>query len=325
MGKAVMPKFTNKHNIPLPLAVMLAHDDYDHNDDPYTISATSLLKSTRQLVLATRSTGEEEPVDISTLIASTQGTALHDALEKAWLSPKLPETLKALGLTASVAEQVRVNPTDGKAGRFDIFMEIRKDKKIGRWTISGKFDFIMEGIPHDLKNTSTFKWSGSHQDYIDQLSIYRWLNPDLTKEDLGRILFWFKDYSEWSSSKAGYPPFPLVQKELNLRPPRQTEKWIKDKLDLVEKHLDTPEPELPLCTSEELWQSPSKFKYYSKPDAVKASKVFDSMTLASSYMMGKGKGRIVEAKGEARACKYCNVRSGCSQYGQLVQQGLIKD
>lgn len=316
-------KYTNKHNIPLPLAVMLAHDDYDYNNDPYTLSATSLLKSTRQLVLGTRGIGESEPVDISTLIASTQGTALHDALEKAWLSPKLPETLKALGIPPAVIEQVRVNPTDGKAGRFDIFMEIRKDKKIGKWTISGKFDFIMEGTLHDLKNTSTFKWSGSHQDYVDQLSTYRWLNPDITDKALGRILFWFKDYSEWNNTKTAYPPFALVQKELSLRPPAQTEAWIKQKIHAIEKHMDTPEPKLPLCTTEELWQGKSKYKYFAKPDSTRASKVFDTMTEASSYMMGKGKGRVVEAKGEAKACTYCNVRSGCSQYGALVQQGLI--
>ena len=47
-------KFTNKNNIPLSLAVWLVTDEYDYVDKPNYISATSLLKPTRQLVLSKR-------------------------------------------------------------------------------------------------------------------------------------------------------------------------------------------------------------------------------------------------------------------------------
>lgn len=317
-------RYTNKHNIPLPIAVMLIHDEYDHDDTPNVLSVTTMLKSVRRIILETRGSPVEQEMDISELIASTQGTALHDALERAWLSPKLPEMLQQLGIPKRVAEKIRVNPTDGTRTPLDIFLEKRSSKKLGKWTISGKFDFIMEGKPMDLKNTSTFKWSGDHDDYIMQLSMYRWLNPDLTNKDLGEIMFWFKDFSNYSSGKSGYPPFSIAGKQLNLLTPAATESWVKKKLNQLEQYMDTPEKQLPLCTPKELWQSAPSFKYYSKPDAMKASKVFDSMHEANSHMLSKGKGHIVEVGAEPKACGYCPARMGCSQYSSMVQQGIVK-
>ena len=45
---------TNNHGISLPLAVWLLHDDYDYVKDENYISATSLLKSTKQIILSKR-------------------------------------------------------------------------------------------------------------------------------------------------------------------------------------------------------------------------------------------------------------------------------
>ena len=45
---------TNTENIPLPLAVWLSHDSYDFIGGKNRISATSLLKPTRQFVLSAR-------------------------------------------------------------------------------------------------------------------------------------------------------------------------------------------------------------------------------------------------------------------------------
>ena len=315
-----MPKFTNKHNIPLPLAVLLASDDYDHNPDPYTISVTSLLKSVRQIVLGSRTPASEQEMDVSDLIASTQGTALHDAMERAWLSPKLPEVLMSLGLPKKVAEGIRVNPTEGSTP-LDVFLERRTDKKVGNWTVSGKFDFIMEGKPMDLKNTSTFSWNKDPKDYILQLSLYRWLNPDITNKDLGQIMYWFKDFSSYS--KGDYPPFPIVGKEFQLMSPAETQQWVTQKLALVDRYIDQPEPELPLCTQQELWQNDPTFKYYASPSAKRASKNFTTYAEAYNFMLSKGKGEVREVKSEPRACNFCPARLGCSQYGSMVQQGII--
>ncbi|AUR97966.1 exonuclease [Vibrio phage 1.245.O._10N.261.54.C7] len=318
-----MPKYTNKHNIPLPLAVLLATDEYDHNDEPWTISATKLLGSVRQIVLESRVSAEEVEIDISDLIASTQGTALHDAMERAWLNPKLPEVLKSLGLPARVADKVRVNPTEGKTN-LDVHLERRTSKKIGKWTVSGKFDFIMEEMPMDLKNTSVYSWGKSSDDYKMQLSMYRWLNPDITSKDLGKIMFWFKNWSEYAKKGDGYPPFTIAEKTINLLSPAHTEHWVSQKLNQIDLYWNTPESELPLCTPEEMWQAPSEFKYYSSATSQRASKKFDNTHEAHTYMLSKGKGEVREIKQSPTKCGYCNARFKCSQYASMVQQGIVK-
>ena len=48
-------QITNKHGIPLPLAVWLVSHEYDdHSHIPNYISTTTLLRPTRQIVLSER-------------------------------------------------------------------------------------------------------------------------------------------------------------------------------------------------------------------------------------------------------------------------------
>jgi len=44
-------RYANVSDVPLALAVFLATDSYDYNPDPNTVSATTLLKPIRQIVL----------------------------------------------------------------------------------------------------------------------------------------------------------------------------------------------------------------------------------------------------------------------------------
>ena len=76
---------TNKHDLNLAMQVWLLNDNYDYNTDPKYISATSLLKSVKQIILERRlSSGLEG--DISDLITSKYGTAIHSALMRLLLS-----------------------------------------------------------------------------------------------------------------------------------------------------------------------------------------------------------------------------------------------
>ena len=81
---------TNKFNLPLPLQVWLAGDSYDYVNNPKYISATSILKPVRQIVLSKRLS--EQDIDLSDKIAVSTGTAIHDGIECAWTNPKLSLT-----------------------------------------------------------------------------------------------------------------------------------------------------------------------------------------------------------------------------------------
>ena len=100
-------KYTNKENIPLAFAVLLATDRYDAKTDSKTISATTLQKSIREIVLSLRSQSGGSQ-DISERISSTIGTAIHSALEQAWLDPY--KALEALDFKGY--KDVKVNPIE---------------------------------------------------------------------------------------------------------------------------------------------------------------------------------------------------------------------
>ena len=124
-------KITNKFNVPLPLAVWLATDNYEYTDDPKIISATSLLKPLKSIILGMRATTKAE-VDVSDLVASRLGTSIHTAVEAAWLSTKLTHTLEALGVPHSIRKQIQVNPDPSEASTevLPVYLEQRKTKEV---------------------------------------------------------------------------------------------------------------------------------------------------------------------------------------------------
>jgi hypothetical protein len=87
---------TNEKDIALPLAIWLLNDEYDYIDTPNYISVTTLMKPIKQIVLAQRVPAESKGFDLSDLIASRMGTALHDSIEKA-INTNRSKALRMLG------------------------------------------------------------------------------------------------------------------------------------------------------------------------------------------------------------------------------------
>ena len=97
-----MTQYTNNTGIPLALCVLFVNDLYDHSSEPNIISVTTLLDSVRQIILGMRATGEGTK-DVSDMVASCYGTALHSALEQAWLNPY--KALEELGYPKAIVEK----------------------------------------------------------------------------------------------------------------------------------------------------------------------------------------------------------------------------
>lgn len=311
-----MVKFTNNENIPLPLAVWLAHSDYDFKGERYKISATSLLKSTRQFILAARVPLDERVNDISDFIASTYGSAMHDSIEKAWKKGRGP-ALKKLGYSDRQIDRIRINPEKVEPNTIPIFIERRKERKLGKWTISGKLDMCMEGRLNDFKSTSVYAHilGSKDQDYIRQGSIYRWIHDDIVTDDVIQIQHIFTDWSRGKSKQQkDYPPSRLMDYTLPLMSLEETEQFIGNKLNEIEHFFDKPEHELPYCTDVELWRSDPQYKYYANPEKMgRATKVFDTEADAIAEKQSRGKGVVITIPGEVRACGYCPAFNYCSQ------------
>lgn len=322
-----MSRYSNVSAVPLSLAVFLATDHYDHNPDPHTLSATALIKPLRQIVLSARVPANDGVVDLIQMMPSRMGTAIHDGIERAW-KDNFPTAMETLGYPKGVIKQIRINPTKEELvdGVIPIYMEQRAVRKLGNFNISGKFDFVGDGRVEDFKSTSVYTAIHATNDdkYIQQGSIYRWLNPEIITNNQMAIQFIFTD---WSRNKAmqdpKYPQQRIQQKILDLMSIQETEGFIKTKLNLIEKHWDSPEAELPQCSNDDLWRSDPVFKYYKNPEKTsRSTKNFDNRQDALIRLSEDGNvGIVKEQPGQVTACKYCNAFSVCSQKDALIQAG----
>lgn len=315
-------------DLPLSLKVWLAHKTYDSVDDPKCISATTILRPTKSLVLGMRVQEAETSTDLVRLIPSSIGTSIHTAIETAWLDKNLPETLKTAGIASNAVGRIKVNPETVEEGDIPIYMEIRNQKEIDGWKITGKFDFICDGVLEDFKSTSVYTWiNQSNADkYIEQGSIYRWLNPELIKADYMYIRYIFTD---WSAAKAmqdkTYPQSRIISQKYELMSVEATENMLKTNINNLIKYLDAPEDQIPECTAKELWQRDSVFKYYKDPNKkARSTKNFSTYHEAYQKFIEDGSiGEVVEVKGEVVFCKYCNAITICEQARQYIDQGLL--
>ena len=324
-----MKLVTNDLHIDNIIATWLAANSYTGYKPGKYISATTLLKSTQQQVLQLRAQNNEDVVqviDISTLLKSRIGTAIHADIQQCWENPQLRiPALQTLGIPNELITKIDVNPAIPNEEHVNLYFEHREEKEFKGWTISGQFDLVVGDTLHDFKSTSTYTYIHKikDQDYIEQGSIYRWLNPDLIKDDFLTIHYIFTD---WQAIKAksteGYPPHPFVSVKLPLMSLNETESMITERLMKIEANLDR--EDLPPCDphtlmQEEVWQ------YFPTSQALRASKNFNNPVEANAYLASKGFGFIKKKPTEPKGCSYCNCRGICKQYETFKAQGLIKE
>ena len=322
-----MSKYANTSSVPLSLAVFLATDNYDHDQDESTISATALIKPLRQIVLSARVPEDMTPVDLVNLVPSRMGSAIHDAIERSW-KDNYSNALAILGYPKRVIEKIRINPKPEELtdGVIPIYMEQRAKKTVGKFTVTGKYDFIGDGRVEDFKSTSTYTATNNTNDekYIWQGSIYRWLNPQIITKDEMAIQFIFTD---WSKAKAmadpKYPQQRIQQRILPLKSIQETDAFVTRKLNQIEQYWGATEEQLPLCTDTDLWRSEPVFKYYKNPEKrARSTKNFDNRHDAQlRYIEDGSVGIVVEQPGQVTACKYCPAFAVCSQKDALIASG----
>lgn len=320
-------RYTNVSDVPLALAVFLASDNYDHNNDPYTISTTTLIKPLRQVVLPPRLPPGTGLVPLADMMANRMGAAIHDGIERAW-KDNYKGAMQAMGLPKQVISRIAINPKPSELTEdtIPVYMEQRLSKTMGKWTITGKFDFVGEGRVQDFKSTSTFTYrkQTNADKYSQQGSIYRWLDPKMITQDEMDIHYIFKD---WKASMAkadpNYPPRSFHRQSFPLMGIPETGQFIARRILDIEKYWDVDEPELPKCTDEELWRSEAVFKYYANPEkTLRSTKNFDSKQEAYTYLAEKnGKGIVKEQPGQVMACKYCPAFAICTQKDDLIASG----
>lgn len=297
-------QYLNRHKLPQYIVDWLVNDDYDYNTDPLTLSCTTLMKPVRAYWLTFRH-GDDLEIDVSDLVASRLGRAIHNSLEQIQTPGVQKET--------RVTRQVEMDGvTYTIRGTYDLLVN-----EGGKWTL------------RDIKTTSVWSYiyGGKDEDYKKQLSIYRWLLQGTQPvEPVAFIDFFFTD---WSSTKAkmeeGYPQQRIMAGyKIELMSLEETESYIKERLLAFFAHKDKLDSDLPLCTKEELWASADSFAVM-KPGAQRATKVCESNDEALVYIRDKSvkNGYVEFRQGKVKRCKYCSAAPFCSQYKSLQKAGLI--
>ncbi len=326
-------QYNNVNEVSLALAVWLAHDSYDYCDDPNTISVTTLLRPIRQIVLAPRIPPGEGLPDLGSMLKSRLGTAIHDGIERAWFN-NYKSAMRALGISEQVIDRIIINPSkeclENEPKGIPIYLEQRLTRKHGKWTITGKIDFIGQGKVQDFKSTTVWAYmnqAGSVK-YVEQGSLYRWLDPEIITQDQMQIHYIFTDWKgSFVKTDPKYPTKSFYTQNFDLLSEQATEFLVNKKLALIDKYWDAPEEDIPYCTDEELWRSKPQFKYYKNGDinAARSTKNFDTNQDAVIHMTtkGGGAGAIREVPGQVTACKYCPVFAMCSQKDALITSGEL--
>lgn len=322
-------KLTNNTGLSLFAQVYLAHETYDREEAG--LSVTTLLKPVKQIILARRVPEGMASADVADMIASSNGTAIHDAFEAAWKSPKLVDTLTRLGYPKGVASKVRVNPSAEEVaagGIIPVYTEIRSAKDVLGIRVTGKFDFIGDGVVEDLKNTSVWKYLNADFDhYILQGSMYKWLNPTLVTKDWMNLTFQFTDWNgrDRNMNPDNYPPARMHTRRLQLMDVSETQKWVERKIVQLVDLEHAPEEDMPPCTDKELWRKADTYRYFAKPEkayepGARSTKNFTDLAEANLHVATKG-GVIVTKRGGVTGCKYCNAFLACKQKDALIAAG----
>jgi hypothetical protein len=283
-----------ENRLGLPEAIVKAVSTELHNKTDKELSATTLLKGIKEIIIERRHWNELK-VDAADSIWAVWGEAVHALLE-----------------------------TEGKHE----FCEVDVHDFIGEIKITGRIDnYDMEaGVITDYKTASVWKiLVGDLEDWRMQGIIYSWLlhNNDCRVKKC-RIVAMLKDHSK-SKAKfdSSYPQSPVfiyefqVTKELL----EEAEKFVKQRVAEYLKYIDKADDDIPPCTDKERWAEKTKHAVMKKGNK-RAVKVCDTIIEAQQKADSLGAGHYVETRpGTSKKCSdYCVCKDYCNFYNNIVKQ-----
>lgn len=305
-------EFTNNSQIPKELAIFAIYHAAQYDGKPTTatnMSVSDFLTPMRKLLYKIKNPPVSEAQDVAYIMKSAKGTSMHSGLE---------EALEWYG---------------------GYKQEIRSETVVDGVTVSGKFDLIdLETMTlKDLKNVSNFAYKRLMQDmeklqtldntlniyqrmeaiptyskFQIQLSMYKWLNPELGLKPWGDIIFSLNDgggmerYSIDNNHR-----FPLLLDE-------EINEFVKQHIATMKQHLA--DGTMPRCSDDDRGFKPGSWKLQrvsktnGKLTTVRGS-IFDNEPDFREFVRTKGKPGDVELITEPTyaLCNYCAFSSICDQ------------
>jgi hypothetical protein len=268
-------KYTNKHNIPEPLASALKFESRPFN--PKRLSVTTLIGSPRIAVLRERH-GEESECDISENLWMFLGQMGHRVVEE--------------------------------AGRPEDLVEEKLTYQVGDYTVVGKVDLWVDGIVTDYKITSVWSYIlGSSRDYEEQLNCYDFLFRHNGFESKGlQVVMICRD---WQQSKAetdkDYPKCPVLVVPVRQWATDEQQHYIEQRMSILRASRLESDEELVPCTKDEMWERGEAWAV-KKKGGKRAKRVFDNPEAAEKLLGELGDAFEIEHRpGDRIRCR----RNGC--------------
>lgn len=288
-------RITNHFLLPAPFVNIAKNPSYSKGKAH--ISATSLLNSPKIVTLLKKYDDELEQ-DVSDMIWSIFGSAVHNVLEKG-------------------ADENNI-------------VEQRLTTEIDGWVVSGAIDLQhveKDGINiKDYKTTSVWAVMNDKPEWEQQLNIYGYLVSKNKKQPVKslQIVAILKDWSKREAErKPDYPQRNVTLVNIPLWTFEEQEAFVKGR---IAKHsaaefASETEAELPDCTPQEMWEKPPVWAVM-KQGGVRAKSLHDSLELAEVAKKESGDGyEIQERKGDRTRCKdYCLVNKWCKQYQTYLEK-----
>jgi hypothetical protein len=281
-------KLTNKHGIPDTFLNVLKRPTYSKGRAH--LSATQLLNSPK-IVALTKKFEDELEQDVSDMVWSLFGTAIHGVLEH------------------------------GKDDNH--IVEERLHATIDGWRISGAIDLQIITGPEtvsvrDYKTTSSWAVMNEKIEWEQQLNIYAWLVENVKGKivDSVGIVAIIRDWSRREAAKnPDYPQAPVKEIPITLWPYQKREDFISERISKhseCEFHMETDE-DLPPCTPEEMWEKPTTWAL-KKKGGVRAIKVYETQEEAEAALDPKVHEIEVRLGSRTRCESFCPVNTYCQQW-----------
>lgn len=280
-------KILNPHNLPQALVKLCSLEE--HNKEG-CVSATTLLKGTKQIILEHRHWNEIEEL-VDDRIWQLLGTTGHKLLED--------------------------NETEA-------FTEEEFECKVNGKTVTGCVDSynMEEKSITDFKFTSVWKTIYKNfDDYKKQGLVYAWLlKHEGLEVEKCRFLLILRDWSKGEAQrKPEYPQSQIYEYVFDVTDEdlKEIEKYVYEKVDSITNNEKLDDDAIEPCTAEERWASADTWAI-KKTGRKTALKVCSTKEEAENLMEKLGGTEIEFRPGQSKRCTdYCSCAKWCNFYKSL--------
>ena len=302
--------FTNNTKLSKEHAIFSAYHSTLYSGNPPRegkLSTTTIIGSVKQALMAIKYSSEETgPEDVSNLMASAKGTAMHNGLTAA---------LQAYDSNYVCEKRIEREVDDWKiSGEFDVLTpdkQIKDFKFVSNYNIK-KLIEDKQALQPEWTLEDMYTKAPTYFKYVAQLSIYRYLLNDPEVKMYGSILFSLNNGSDMGKYTIDQEvTFPL-------RPMEEVHEFLVDRVKQIKAHIAA--GTIPPCSDVERGYTPGEWKLSrvgstGKEQTVRGSKCNSAAELSDFIRLnGRPGDKSIIIPAKYALCGYCKFKTVCDQY-----------